>query len=791
MPSPPLPLAGLRVLELSDGKAEMCGRILADLGADVLLVEPFGGAASRRRQPMIGGVSLYFATHNANKRSTEIDLDSLDGRTEFLALVDGADILIEATATGWLDGQSLGFENLHARNPALVFLAISDFGQTGPYRSWQGTAEVFMALNSVLARSGTSGKRPLLPPGDLATETAAVQAAWVALVAYWQRLRTGVGQYVDLSVFEASLQTMDPPFGISGSAAVPQATRQPGRGRPDARYRYPIFACADGFVCLCLLAPRQWRAMYRWLGEPMEFADRSFDDLWVRFAHADSLYPLIAQHFKTQPRAQLLERAEELGVPLESVNSPTEVLADEHFRARGTWTEVQLDASTTGVMPNGFFELDGTRVGIQRSAPSAGRRGATFSQRTAARDATSVEEGPPFAGLRVLDLGVIVVGAEAGRLFADLGADVVKIECEAHPDGSRQSGMTPALACGQRNKRSLGLDLRSDAGKQIFLALVAQSDVVLSNFKPGTMEALGFAPAALRLVNPRIVTVESSALGATGPSSRRLGYGPLVRAATGLTSLWRYPETVDGFCDSVTVFPDHVASRASAVGALALLIARRRDGVGGTVRIAQAEVLLAALGDLFLRESLAPQSVVAQGNQREFDAPAGVYPCLGADEWCVISVRGDEDWRRLCEVTGGERLVGDPSLSTAAGRVRQRVRLDRHLEGYTSARTPSEVAQRLQQAQVPAAMMHRVEDLPSDPQVLERKFLRSLDQPSLGPVRTEGGPATFGAMDLPLLRPAPVFAQDSRQVLTDFLGLDDQTMDDLIASGTIEVGGQP
>ncbi len=185
----------------------------------------------------------------------------------------------------------------------------------------------------------------------------------------------------------------------------------------------------------------------------------------------------------------------------------------------------------------------------------------------------------PLEGIRVLDLGVIVVGADTGRLFGDLGADVVKIEHSAHPDGLRvgkPTSMTQPFAAGHRNKRSIGIDLRSDQGRALAHRLVARSDVVLTNFKPGVAEALGMDYETLRRINPEIVVVDSSAFGPTGPWAKRLGYGPLVRAAVGFTDLWVYPGESETFCDTVTVYPDHVAARIGTLSALALLLRRER-----------------------------------------------------------------------------------------------------------------------------------------------------------------------------------------------------------------------
>lgn len=178
-------------------------------------------------------------------------------------------------------------------------------------------------------------------------------------------------------------------------------------------------------------------------------------------------------------------------------------------------------------MPVGIVEIDGHRASSLNIEEPSHRRLRDAPILTARERG---ELGLPLEGLRVLDLGVIVVGSDTGRLFSDLGADVVKVENSAFPDGLRISltRMTQAYAAGHRNKRSIGIDLRSAEGRALAHQLVAQSDVVLSNFKPGVAAALGMDFATLRQVNPGIVVVDSSAYGATGPWAKRLGYGPLV-----------------------------------------------------------------------------------------------------------------------------------------------------------------------------------------------------------------------------------------------------------------------
>src|SRR5262249_17649367 len=179
--------------------------------------------------------------------------------------------------------------------------------------------------------------------------------------------------------------------------------------------------------------------------------------------------------------------------------------------------------------------------------------------------------------------GIIVVGGELGRLFADLGAEVIKVESAKYPDGLRQARvgqpMSETFAWTHRNEFGLGLDLRQPEGADIFARLVAGADAVFANFKPGTLAALGFPYERLRSLNPRIVLAESSAYGDHGPWSNRMGYGPLVRASTGVTRLWTSDDATDPdrpFVDAVTVFPDHISARVTAIGALAALIRRIR-----------------------------------------------------------------------------------------------------------------------------------------------------------------------------------------------------------------------
>lgn len=261
------PLTGVRVLDFMVGPTAAIARHFAELGADVIRIEPAGGAPDRAEGQFAGGISIDFVAANLGKRAATPD--TLQG------LVPHADILIAPRGTAEV-------EQLRALNPALVILSVSDFGDSGPYRDWVGSGPVFHALSGELSRSGITGREPLLPPGDLAIACAVVQAVYGALLAYWQALKTGLGDHLDFSMLDGTTQALDPGYGIAGSATAGVPASKLPRGRPEARFMYPILPCMDGFVRLCILAPRQWQGMFAWMGRPEEFADPSFDTLRAR-----------------------------------------------------------------------------------------------------------------------------------------------------------------------------------------------------------------------------------------------------------------------------------------------------------------------------------------------------------------------------------------------------------------------------------------------------------------------------------------------------------------------------
>lgn len=625
------PLEGFHIIDMVGGPLGPAMRYLAELGAAVVHVSdgPCGPLDTRE------GLSAFVA-HLGKKWLVA------DSSFDFDREARSADAIVIDASHGIGAKHEWDVAALRASYPRAVIATCSNFGLDNSFTSWAATDPVLHALSGVLSRSGIRGKPPLLPPGELAFQCAAVQLAYAILIALYHRQQTGHGGHVDFSALDGAMAALDPGYGISGSATLGKPARLLSPERPPKGYQYPIIPCADGHVRICLLAARQWRGMYEWMGRPEEFASPDFEKVLVRYK-SPTLLPAIGAFFAGQTRAGLEAGAKLHGVPLSALLDGDEAIESEHFRVRRAFAEVDAPGFGKVPLPNGVLTIDGSRMtaALPASEPA-----------TLPRLPEPQAPGLPLSGLKVLDLGVIVVGGEQGRLLADMGADVVKIESRAFPDGTRQgeidTGLSVTFAAGHRNKRSVGLNLREPEGRALFLELAREADVVLTNFKPGTMASLGLGYDKLQEINPGIIFVESSAFGSTGPWAERMGYGPLVRAATGLTSQWRYVEDPEGFSDSVTIYPDHVGGRVTVLGVLALLIDRARTKQGGRVGSSQAEIVVThqAWQIAAAKTGLLDPAGVP-------DAPWGVFQARGDDDWCVVTVRHDDDWASLCLVVGG------------------------------------------------------------------------------------------------------------------------------------------
>jgi crotonobetainyl-CoA:carnitine CoA-transferase CaiB-like acyl-CoA transferase len=299
------------------------------------------------------------------------------------------------------------------------------------------------------------------------------------------------------------------------------------------------------------------------------------------------------------------------------------------------------------------------------------------------------------------------------------------------------------------------------------------------------MAGLGLDYESLHRINPGLVMVSSQLMGSRGPWKDWTGYGPITRAAGGMTHLWNFPDG-DTPPGSAAIHPDHFVGRMCAVGAIAALLGRAEHGEGAHIEAAQVEAIVNLLSDVFLQEGLSPRSVSPMGNRSDRGAPWGVYQCSGEERWCTITVRDDDDWRRLREVIGDPPWARDPCFATVKGRLAMVDQVDAHLSAWTAERSDEEVMRLLQAVGVPAGRVAYASDICQDVHLGARGYLRPVDQPGLGEVMFEGPAFHSAAISTPRVSAAPLLAEHTREICHEILGMDDAEIDELVADGSLE-----
>jgi crotonobetainyl-CoA:carnitine CoA-transferase CaiB-like acyl-CoA transferase len=771
------PLEGLRVLDTTVIWGELAGRLLAELGAEVVRgvrdPDPLGGVLSEE--------GLFSAYRSWGKRRLDIDLRHAAGRAG--ELLSWADIWLDSARPGRSLSAQLDPVGVARVHPHLVITSVTPFGRTGPYSTWEATPAVVDAMSAMMFKAGVPEKSPLIPPSSLSNDIASVTATFVTLMAYWQKLSTGYGQHIDLSVMEAAAQTTDwslPNASVMRRAQLPYSQLRAGPGI------YGIYQCKNGFIRLVIMSPRQWRSMRAWLGEPEYLQDPSFDTLAARTEIGVVLTELYAQHFAHMDRDEAAAEAQRRGIAATPVLNPGEVITNGHLNSRGVFRKTDILGGEPIPVFAGFFEINSRRQQPQDHPPDPSNSVALDPRPSP--DMSPPTSSLPLAGLRVLDFGVGGVGVEGGRLFAEYGADVIKVESSVYPDFMRMvagKGINPSFASSSRSKRSLGVNLKHLDGLDLLYQLIEKSDVIIENLSTGTMEGLKLGYEAVRQANPRLVMVSSQLLGSSGPWSDWIGYGPSTQPISGLCALWDY-EGDDPPAGSTSILPDHLAGRVLAVGAMAGLIARQRTRLGCHVEVAQVEVATSMIGDLLLKEAADPGSARPQGSRRDSGAPWGVYRCAGEQEWCVITVRTDDEWKALKDAMGCPSWAADPGLQTAGGRMAARERVDERLSEWTRALEKRELSVLLQDHGVPAGPMLTGTDQLDDPHLEERGYLVPVNQQGVGPILFEGPCIKATRMAAPIIRQAPWLGQHTREICTSLLDLSEEEVNDLIRSGALE-----
>ncbi|MFN0088650.1 MAG: CoA transferase [Acidimicrobiales bacterium] len=807
-------LRDYRVLDCTDDRGHLAGLLLAQLGADVILVEPPEGSPARRRAPFAGDraheeSSLWHWAYNRGKRSAVVDWRSAAGKAELLRLAADADVLLWS---GRPADAPAAYDELEAVNPGLVVVAYTPWGLDGPKAGWADSDIVICASACQLAITGDADRPPLRCAAPQGHHHGAADAAVAALIGLHERRRSGRGQLADVSAQASYLQA-------SFSYSLNQAWRAPLLGRSGegvnvgafkVRWGYPA---KDGEVSITLLFGAAFKEftprLFRWIWEEgfcdEETRDLPFEDLIVQlFAGQqppdilDRLAEVVAAFCAAHTKDELFAGARARRVLLAPVHTPAEVVADEHLGVRGYWDLVAQPGGDGSARrhPGRFVLAPAAPLASLGPAPRLGEHTAAVLAEPARPPAPAPVPAPqawaaPFDGLKVLDLSWSIAGPYVGRCLAEFGAQVVRVESQhkvdvtrtvspIHPleaDHALEGGGTYSNA--NPNKLGVALDLSNPASEAVVEDLVRWADVVLENFSPGALDRMGYGYERLRSLNPAVILLSSSLPGRTGPLDLP-GYGNLSSALFGFHATTRWPDRLSA--GPFGAYTDTVSPRFGVCAVLAALDRRDRTGLGLHLDLSQAEASL---------HFLAPTLLDAEVNGREFEpignadptrCPHGVYPARGEDRWVAAACETDEQWAALAGLLGREDLAG----LDAEARVARRSELDALVAAWTSERAMGPAAEELQRAGVPAHQVQNSPECLTDPQLAHRGHYVDLEHPLLGPVTLEGVRIRLSRTPGRVTSPGPTYGQHTFEVLSELLGYADERIGELAAAEVFE-----
>jgi crotonobetainyl-CoA:carnitine CoA-transferase CaiB-like acyl-CoA transferase len=819
-----MPLHGLRVLDLAGLAGAHCGKLLADMGADVIKVEPPGGDPVRRLGPFFRDEgdpeqSLVFWHYNAGKRSVVLDLLQERGRRRFLELARGADVIVESAAPGTLEALDLGYTRLAEVAPQIVLVSITPFGQSGPYRDWRSSDTVAQAMGGMVYVNGHPDEAPLRGFGLQAYHSASTYAAIAALLALLRREESGHGQHIDVSLQACVAATVE---HVSGFFQQTGAVEERRGSLHWSRY-FRTGACRDGYVMHCTLG--DWTSLVEWLkseGKAQDLDQPQWQDFDFRKAHCEHVFDVLDAWAKTHTVAELVEGAQLRRVPYAPVLPLAALPADPHLRQRGFFVEVEHEELGARLRyPGAPYRFSATPWRIQRRPPrigehdrdvSAETRGSRFQVQVPGPElqlpAPNAESGTQnlepgtwnretrtLDGLRIIDFTWVVAGPVATRILCDQGAEVIKIERRDSLDfGSRRGGLTGNL---NRGKQSVVLNMAHAEGVALARSLIARADVVIDNFSARVMPNWGLDFDSLRRLNPRLIAVRMSGFGGNGPYRDHVSYGPTLQALAGFSLSMRYPGGAPagwGFS-----YSDMAAGYSAALAVLIALWHRRRTGEGQLIDLAQLESLAALIGPSLLAVPMRDASGEAVGNRspEEGAAPQGIYRCAdrapdspGArrqdDRWCAIAVFGDEDWQRFAATLGSPGWTGDSRFATATARLAHQAELDRLIESWTRPRAAEEVMETLQRAGIAAGIVADAEDLClRDPQLRHRGYWVDVATPEGERVRLDGVPFVLGDCPGYVAAAGPLLGEHTEEVLKRVLAMSDERVAELREAGVI------
>lgn len=519
-----------------------------------------------------------------------------------------------------------------------------------------------------------------------------------------------------------------------------------------------------------------WEMMCHWMGIGDVLDEPGARDPNYRVEHGPELYQRIRPWLAEHTRTEIFETAQEWRLPSAPVQTVEERLEDPHLRARGFWKDIQVDGKSVRT-PRVTYSVEGLEPTLRGERIEGGTP--DWMPREAERAGASTP-GEPFEGLRVLDLTWFWSGPSAAMLMGALGADVIKVESIQRPDPYR---FTWAPGTAERfyekgplwhdcnaNKRNITLDLNNPEGMAVFEKLVAQADVVISNFSNRVLPNLGLTNERFHELNPRLIIITCPGYGMGGPWEDYIGYGVAFEQLAVCASITGYPDgspsIMGGFCDPV------VGLHAVLCLEFALQV-REQTGSGTACEVPQCETLDAVWAPEHIAVQMGAPVPSRDANRHPAMAPHNAYRTAGDENWLTIAVASDAEFAALADVLGKPGLAADSRFRTLDDRKAHEAELDAEINALSSGREPAELERALQGAGVAAARVVRGYSAPEEPGFRHLGFFQEVTREASGTYNQKMWPWRFSDLDLSIRSVPPTLGQHNREVLSEVAGLSD------------------
>jgi len=799
----PKALSNLKVLEFGrEVSGPYCGKLLADLGAEVIKVEPPEGDPSRSYGPFPNDInhpekSALFLYLNTNKKGITLDLSRGDDQEQFKKLVRWADILIDNHLYNVLENSGFGWDQLQGLNTGLIYTSITPYGRTGPRSTLQGDELTVIhggALANLLpARSEDIDLSPVKMGGYFAGYHGGLIAALTSMALFLALQKTGIGRMIDISLEEVMLAVVSP---VIASTRYHGTTWRRVPDRPPAMGRMET---SDGYVVLGAADDHHFRAFRELMGKPDWASSDKWDDRYYRMNHLMDIAPLMDAWMKLQKKDDIHHKAAQAKIPIGPFNTAKDLLENEQYKARGYFIDIEHPEAGKYTYPGWPYRMTASPPSVERPAPLLGQHnkqilgsGIEFTK----KEPITIPDGTentrlPLEGIRVLDFSWVWAGPYGCRVLATLGAEVIKIEGHKRSDLTRRSVVWPlpdpiptkvrpnqglGYITVNLNKKSLTLDLSKPEGVAIARKLVKISDLVIDNMRPGAMDKLGLGYKDLKNVREDIIVATLSSRGYGGPHTDYLGFATIHQAVGGVAYISGHPESHPTHGSPGDA--DLMNGITIAFVSLAALNHRNRTGEGQFIDFSQCEGVSSLIGEVLLGYEMNGRIQERMGNRHPVYAPHNLYKCWGVDRWLALEIHSDQEFEILAKMIDKPELAKDPKFAVMAARKQNEKELDSIIESYTSLRDRDWMINEFCRAGLIAAPSREARDVYADRHFRERDVFLQVDHPEIGRIEIVDTPWRISGLQNPN-RHAPLLGEHNDYVLKKLLEMSDEEVNEL------------